>query len=155
ETGAEPTAGTGSSEDARPARGRFPLVVFAHGFDGEGSYFRGFGESWARHGYVVALPTFPLSRHGVDDAGDLAHQPRGISFVVDQLGGLDRDAPLAGHVDTETLAVGGPSLGSATVFGVGYNSCCVDDRIDAVVAVSGGPAGFPGGTYDGAPPTPM
>jgi hypothetical protein len=145
----------GSTEGAEPAAGTFPLVVFAHGFDGEGSFFRGFGESWARHGYVVALPTFPLSRHGVDDASDLVNQPGDISFVVDELGSLDRDDPLAGHVDAETLAVGGHSLGSATVFGVGYNSCCVDDRIDAVVAVSGGPAPFPGGTYDGAPPTPM
>src|SRR5262245_7516212 len=144
-----------STEDARPARGQFPLVVFAHGFDGDGSFFRGFGETWARHGYVVALPTFPLSRHGVDDASDLVNQPGDISFVVDELGSLDRDDPLAGHVDAETLAVGGHSLGSATVFGVGYNSCCVDDRIDAVVAVSGGPAPFAGGTYDGAPATPM
>jgi dienelactone hydrolase len=147
--------GTGSTLDAAPATGEFPLVVFAHGYDGEGDFFRSFGESWARHGYVVALPTFPLSRHGIADASDLVNQPGDISFVVDELGSLDGDDPLAGHVDAETLAVGGHSLGSATAFGVGYNSCCVDQRIDAVVAVSGGPAPFPAGSYDGAPPTPM
>jgi dienelactone hydrolase len=152
---ADSTDGAGSTADAEPAAGEFPLVVFVHGFDGEGSFFRSFGESWARHGYVVALPTFPLSRHGIADAGDVVNQPGDISLVVDELGSLDRDDPLAAHVDAETLAVGGHSLGSATVFGVGYNSCCVDDRIDAVVAVSGGPAPFPAGTYDGAPPTPM
>jgi dienelactone hydrolase len=153
----EPPAadGGGSTPDAEPAAGEFPLVVFAHGFDGEGSFFRNFGERLARHGYVVALPTFPLSRHGIADADDVVNQPGDISFVVDQLGGLDPDDPLAGHVDAETLAVGGHSLGSATVFGVGYNSCCVDDRIDAVVAVSGGPYPFPAGNYDDAPPTPM
>ncbi len=154
--GTPPAAdGGGSTQDAEPAAGEFPLVVFAHGFNGEGSFFRSFGDRWARHGYVVALPTFPLSRHGIADADDVVNQPGDISFVVDKLGGLDPDDPLAGHVDAETLAVGGHSLGSATVFGVGYNSCCVDDRIDAVVAVSGGPYPFPDGNYDDAPPTPM
>jgi dienelactone hydrolase len=144
-----------AGDDAEPAAGTFPLVVFVHGFDGEGSFFRAFGESWARHGYVVALPTFPLSRHGIADSNDVVNQPGDISFVADELGSLDRGDPLAGHVDADTLAVGGHSLGSATVFGVGYNSCCVDDRIDAVIAVSGGPYPFPAGNYDDPPATPM
>lgn len=141
--------------DAPPAEGTWPLVVFAHGWSGRAETFSGFAALWARHGYVVALPTFPLSRDGIAVSDDLPQQPGDVSFVVDSLADLGGDDPLAGHVDTETLAVGGHSLGSATVFGVAYNSCCLDERIDATIPVSGGPLGYPGGTYDDRPPTPM
>lgn len=159
EPGAEPTgdpAVAGSSiEDAAPAPGAFPLVVFAHGFNGAGVFFRGFAERWAREGYVVALPTFPLSQIDIAVSSDLVNQPGDVSFVIDELAGLDEDDPLAGHVDADHLAVGGHSLGSATVFGVAYNSCCLDERIDATIPVSGGNLPFEGGTYDDRPATPM
>ena len=51
--------------------------------------------------------------------------------------------------------MGGHSLGGVTVLGIGYNSCCVDERVDAVVQVSGGPLPFEGGDYETPPPTPM
>ena len=130
-------------------------MVFAHGYSGLGRFFRGFAEGWAREGYVVALPTFPLSRNGVDVSADVQNQPGDISFVIDELAGLDDDDPLAGHVDVERVAVGGHSLGGATVLGVGYNSCCVDERVDAVVQVSGGPLPYDGGDYETPPATPM
>lgn len=160
EPGAEPPADPATPvvarEGAKPARGApFPLVVFAHGFNGQGRYFEGFAQRWARQGYAVALPTFPLSRTGIADSEDVVNQPGDISFVVDEIAGLDRDDPLAGDVDTEKLVVGGHSLGSATVFGVAYNSCCVDERIDGVISVSGGPLPYPGGDYDGHPTTPL
>jgi dienelactone hydrolase len=159
EAGAEPPGEPGapgaSVEDAPPAPGSFPLVVFAHGWNGLGDTFRGFAERWAREGYVVALPTFPLSQRDIAISADLANQPGDVSFVVDELAALADDDPLAGHVNVEQLAVGGHSLGSATVFGVAYNSCCTDERIDATIPVSGGTLPFEGGTYDGWPTTPM
>ena len=141
--------------NARPAAGRFPVVVFAHGFASEGADFRGFAERWARQGYAVALPTFPLSRRGIAYSPDYVHQPGDVSFVVDQLAALDRRGPLAGRLDTGKLVVAGHSLGSATVVGTAYNSCCVDRRIDGVISVSGGPLAYPGGSYDHRPATPM
>jgi dienelactone hydrolase len=154
--GEQPGVPATSTDDADPAPdGPFPLVVFAHGFNGQGRYFEGFAQRWARQGYAVALPTFPLSRTGIADSEDVVNQPGDISFVVDEIAGLDRDDPLAGAVDTEKLVVGGHSLGSATVFGVAYNSCCVDERIDGVISVSGGPLPYPGGDYDGHPTTPL
>jgi len=158
EPGPEPTAPGapgGSVEDAAPADGEFPLIVFAHGFNGLGRFFRGYAEGWAREGYVVALPTFPLSRNGVAVSADAQNQPADVSFVIDELSALGPDDPLAGHVDDELVAVGGHSLGGATVLGATYNSCCADDRIDAVVQVAGGPLPFEGGTYQGGSQTPM
>jgi dienelactone hydrolase len=154
--GEQPGAPATSTDGADPAAGGpFPLVVFAHGFNGQGAFFTGFAQRWARHGYVVALPTFPLRRTGVGVADDVVHQPGDMSFVVDELAGLRADDPLARIIDTDKLVVGGHSLGSATVFGVAYNSCCVDDRIDGVISVSGGPLPYPGGDYDDHPTTPL
>ncbi len=150
-----PGASLGSVEDAAPAEGEFPLVVFAHGYNGAGWFFRGYAEGWARLGYVVALPTFPLSQNGIAVSSDAQNQPADVSFVIDELAGLPDDDPLAGRVDLEHVAVGGHSLGGATVMGVTYNSCCADDRVDAAIQVSGGPLPFDGGTYDAPPATPM
>jgi dienelactone hydrolase len=159
EPGPDPTVDVGAEstavDDAPPAPGRFPLVVFAHGFNGLGTYFRGYAESWAREGYVVALPTFPLSQEGVSILADVANQPADVSFVIDQLTGVGSDQALADHVDAENIAVGGHSLGGATVFGVAYNSCCIDERIDATIPVAGGPLPFAGGDYEDQPATPM
>ncbi len=138
----------GSSRvDAPPADGPFPLVVFAHGFNGRGDAFVPYGEMWAREGYVVALPTFPLSRQGVGDAADFQNQPGDVSFVIDQVLGFGGGDPLAGIADADHIAVGGHSLGAVTVFGVAYNTCCRDDRIDAAISVSGGGLRFDGGDY--------
>jgi dienelactone hydrolase len=138
----------GSSRvDAPPADGPFPLVVFAHGFNGRGDAFVPYGEMWARAGYVVALPTFPLTRQGVGDAADYQNQPGDVSFVIDQVLGFRGGDPLAGIADPDHIAVGGHSLGAVTVFGAAYNTCCRDDRIDAVISVSGGGLQFDGGEY--------
>ena len=150
----DPATAGAATVDAPPAEGAHPLVVFAHGWNGRADNFAGFAERWAREGYVVALPTFPLSREGVA-VDDLPDQPGDISFVVDELTTLDDGDPLAGHVDVERLAVGGHSLGSATTFGVAYNSCCLDERIDATFPVSGGMLAIEGGDFDDAPATPM
>jgi dienelactone hydrolase len=150
----EPATAGAAMPDAPPADGAHPLVVFAHGWNGRTDNFLGFAERWAREGYVVALPTFPLSQEGIG-VQDLASQPGDVSFVIDELAGLDGDDPLAGHVDVDRLAVGGHSLGSATTFGVAYNSCCLDERIDATFPVSGGNLPIEGGDYENAPATPM
>lgn len=111
--------------DAEVAAGAFPLLVFAHGWSGSGASLVAPARRWASAGYVVALPTFPLSRDGIASDVDMENQPGDVSFVIDTL--LARaesdDDPLAGHIDADRVAVGGHSLGSATVFGF-HNACC-------------------------------
>lgn len=147
--------------DAVPAEGPFPLVVFAHGWQGRGSAFVPLAEQWARAGHVVALPTFPLSRLGIGFSDDYVNQTDDIAFVIDHLTGegvgtgLDADDPLVASVDGDRIAIGGHSLGAATVFRGAYNDCCVDDRIDATVTVAGGPLDITEPGYGDQPDTPM
>jgi predicted dienelactone hydrolase len=140
--GAEPV------DDAPAADGRFPLLVFAHGWTGTGPSLVPAARHWAEAGYVVALPTFPLSKEGIGFSDDLPQQPGDVSFTIDTVlaYGDDPDGPLGGHVDPEHVAVGGHSLGGATAFGF-LNTCCDDPRVDAVVSVAGGPMPYEGGDY--------
>jgi predicted dienelactone hydrolase len=150
--GREPPADSG----AAPVGGPLPLLVFGHGWNGSGASLLAPASRWASAGYVVALPTFPLSREGIAVSDDLVHQPGDVSFVIDTLlaRSADPDDLLADRIDPDRIAVGGHSLGSATAFGF-ENSCCRDDRVRAIVAISGGPAPYATGGYDATFTTPL
>lgn len=141
----EPTMPT---DDAPPAPGRFPLVVFSHGWTASGPVYEGRIKEWARAGYIVAAPTYPLSSGRGGVLGDYVNQPGDVSFVIDQLLALPADDPLADHLDTEQVAAAGHSLGAITTLGVSLNSCCADDRLDAAVELSGIRLPFPDGAFD-------
>jgi dienelactone hydrolase len=122
---------------------------------GNGASLLPLAERWARSGYVVALPTFPLSRAPIGFSEDDVNQPADISFVIDELLALEGDHVLAGVVDGERVALGGHSLGAATVFRAVYSGCCTDERIDATITVSGGPKDASDATYQDQPDVPM
>jgi dienelactone hydrolase len=142
--------------DAKVAAGELPLLVFAHGWSGSGASLVGPARRWAAAGYVVALPTFPLSKEPVGFSDDVINQPGDVSFVIDTLlaDAKDADSYLDGHIDADRIAVGGHSLGSVTAFGF-QNSCCKDPRVKAIVAASGGPQPYSTGDYDKTFATPM
>lgn len=75
---------------------------------------------------------------------DYANQPADLSFVIDRVlqQAHHRDSPLYRRVDARHLGVAGHSLGGVTVYGVVFNSCCRDRRIDAVVVMDGRTAPF-------------
>jgi dienelactone hydrolase len=166
-----PTAPNGSApgRDSRTLRtnifypdapGRFPLVVFSHGLGALGRIYLVILESWAREGYVVAAPDFPLSRASAPGGAaydDYVNQPADQSFLIDQLLRLDADpaSVLYGRIDRDRIGASGQSLGGLTTFGLTLNTCCRDRRIDAAVPMAGLLAPFPGGDYSGrgAPPT--
>ena len=151
-----PTVVDGSAaspvENAPPAGGPYPLVLFAHGLSG---YPKGYGEflaAIASGGYIVVAPVFPRSSRfnpGGADAGDTGSQPGDLSFLIDTVVQLDADPqwPLANMVDSSRIAAIGHSNGAITVLGIGANSCCRDERVDAVVPMAGPPAPFEG-EYD-------
>lgn len=140
------------AENAQPVGGPYPLVLFAHGLSG---YPEGYGEflaAIASAGYIVVAPEFPRSSRfnpGGADAGDTGSQPGDLSFLIDSIVQLGADPQwlLANMVDSSRIAAIGHSNGAITVLGIGANSCCRDERVDAVVPMAGPPAPFEG-EYD-------
>ena len=158
-----PATGPASSVDVRnatPARGAgpFPLVVFGHGFAVTPAPYARLLQAWARAGYVVAAPIFPLENAnapGGPDESDLVHQPRDISFVITRMieaSGVPRGF-LAETIDPRRIAVSGQSDGGETALAVAYDGLFVDRRVDAAVILSG--AVIPGvGGFDFPAPSP-
>jgi len=122
--------------------GPMPLVVLAHGDNGNPNKFTQLIGSWAAAGYVVAAPAFPLTSNttpGGSSPGDVSNQPADVSFVIDKVLKMSRPkahSPLAGLVDKRHIGVAGLSLGGTTVYGLVFNTCCRDKRVDAAVLMS-------------------
>jgi alpha-beta hydrolase superfamily lysophospholipase len=138
----EATANEIAEAPPRRTEGGYPLVVFSHGFTGNGPAYAITLRGWAAAGYVVAAPTFPLTAGGTPGGPrlvDYANQPADVSHVLDEVLRLDATPghPLADMVDEEHVAAGGHSLGGATTVGLGFNSCCQDPRVDAYVPIAG------------------
>jgi fermentation-respiration switch protein FrsA (DUF1100 family) len=133
------------------SRKRFPLVVFSHGHTASGPLYQVLLERFARAGYVVVAPTFPLSSGGAPGGpslGDYVNQPADVSFVLDRvLRRARNDRRLRETIDTRRIGAVGHSLGAITTLGVTTNSCCLDRRIDAAVAWSGVQLPFSGGSF--------
>lgn len=146
--GVTPVAG------ATPAGARFPLVVFAPGFDLGPSSYLPLLASWARAGYVVAAVMFPLTgpnTPGGPDEYDIVNQPADVRFVITQVLEASRtgNGTLSRLVDPAHIAVAGHSDGAQTAILVGAGGCCRDPRVDAIVPMSG--ANLPAGAYFESP----
>jgi dienelactone hydrolase len=142
-----PAAGPASGTDRRhapPARsgGPFPLIVFGHGFDVTPELYARLLQAWARAGYVVAAPGFPLATPaapGGPTEVDLPNQPADMSFVISQMLRAS-SAPsglLTGLIATRQIAVAGQSDGGDTALAVAYDPPYRDHRIRAAVILSG------------------
>lgn len=132
--------------------GPFPLIVHAHGFDGNAGKYTELLTAWAEAGFVVAAPTFPLTNDVGDPPGvfaDYQNQPGDVAFVIDELLAASAgDHPeLEGRIDEERIGVSGHSLGGVTVYGLVFNDCCRDERVDAAVALSAASLDFDDGSY--------
>ena len=139
-------------EDATPVGGPYPLVLFAHGLSGIPERNLELLSAIAADGHVVVAPEFPRTsgrNSPGPDPADTGSQPGDLSFLIDTIVQLGSDPqwPLAGMVDDSSIAAIGHSNGAITVLGIGANSCCRDERVDAVVAMAGPPAPFEG-EYD-------
>lgn len=127
---------------ATPAKGPFPLVVFAHGFAVTPTIYSRLLESWTRAGYVVAAPVFPLENEhapGGPDESDLVNEPTDTSFVITQLlaGNAAGAGVFAGLIDPTRVAVAGQSDGGEAALAVAYSRRFADPRVHAAIVLSG------------------
>jgi dienelactone hydrolase len=131
----------------------FPLIVFGHGFALTPQSYSRLLRAWARAGYIVAAPVFPVENRnapGGPDEGDLVNQPADMSFVLTRL--TAATSPLRRLIDPGRIAFAGQSDGAETAFSAAYDRRFIDRRVDAAVVMSG--AALPGFTRPplGAPP---
>ena len=127
-----------------------PLVVFAHGFALTPDSYAGLLDAWARAGYVVAAPAFPVERAnapGGPSETDLVNEPGDLRFVVSRL--IGKSSPLRGLIDATKIAVAGQSDGAEAALSAAYDTRFRDRRIDAAIILSG--AALPG--FTGPPPS--
>lgn len=142
--------------DASPRTGRrYPLIVWAHGNGARGANAPTVVRDWARRGFVVVAPDFPVSsraRSNTDAIDDWANQPGDLRFVIDAI--LEGDAlwDVGRLVDPERIGIAGHSLGAITVLAAAYGPD-PDERIDAVVSLAGMP--LLAGTDVGSRETPL
>jgi predicted dienelactone hydrolase len=142
-----PAVGASSATDVRnapanTAAGSFPLVVFGHGFAVTPQLYRRMLVAWARAGYVVAAPVFPLENAnapGGPDESDLVNQPADMSLVISRLLAASKagSGPFAGLIDPKRIAVSGQSDGGDTALAATYDEQFRDPRIGAAVILSG------------------
>jgi hypothetical protein len=116
-------------------------------------------DAWARAGYVVAAPIFPLGNAhapGGPNESDIVNQPRDMSFVISRMLALSaaRHGLFAGLLSRSEIAVSGQSDGGETALAAAYDRYYVDRRIRAAVILSGAEIpGVPGWTFpSGSPP---
>jgi fermentation-respiration switch protein FrsA (DUF1100 family) len=137
--------------------GPYPLIVFGHGFNSSPAKYAGLLHAWAAAGYVVAAPSFPRAVEGAQlDEGDLNNEPGDLSFVITKLLAASASpGPLSGLIAPGRIGAAGHSDGADAALGVGYNTCCRDARVKAVVVGEGDEHAFPGGTYFPAGSAPL
>lgn len=124
----------------RPAvPGRWPLVVFGHGYQvGPGPY-EAMLRAWAAAGFVVAAPELPLSDQAVAgphlDENDLNNEPGDLRFVADAMTGTA--SPLAAVVDPTRVGLAGHSDGGEAALAASVRPTPVGmPAIRALIAMS-------------------
>lgn len=130
--------------DAPPARdgGPYPLIVFGHGFAVTPAPYTRLLRSWARAGYVVAAPVFPLGNAdapGGPDESDLPNQPADLSLVISRVlaASATPGDPFTNLIDRRSVAVAGQSDGGDTALASAFDPRLRDRRVRAAVILSG------------------
>ena len=133
------------------APGRFPLVVFTHGYSGfrdQSTFLTSRLASW---GFVVAAPDLPdndltavLSGASSQGIGtDVAEQQHTITLMGDE--NAATSGTFSGHLDMSRIAAVGHSLGGA----VSEALAVADPRVDTFIGMAGATVGSFGQSSSG------
>jgi dienelactone hydrolase len=131
--------------DARPAAGRYPLIVWSHGFYSYPEQQQTITELFAANGFVVVAPLYPYTKKDTKhfNRNDVPNQSLDASFAITKM--LEPGNPLAAHIDPTRMAAAGHSGGGTTTNGLFTKHR--DPRLKAAIVVSGRPLG----AYTGTP----
>ena len=122
--------------------GRFPLVIFAQGYDVTPLTYQRFCSQLASSGYLVAAPSFPLedpTRGFGLDRSDLPHEATDVSFLISAL----ETSALRTRFNPAQVAVVGHSDGADVALMLGYQKGAVDARVRAIVSDAPDPMSGP------------
>lgn len=134
------------------APGRYPLVVFSHGYAGfrdQSTFLTSFLASW---GFVVAAPD-----HDSRDLTAVLGGPTGATAKTTDVGDLEatialmahesatRGSPFHHHVDTKKIGAVGHSAGGVAVEAL----AAVDPKVSTFIGLAGASVGLPGDAKHG------
>jgi len=155
--------------DAAPlaAQGRFPMMVFSHGYSGGGISSVFLTEALASRGWIVVAPDHhdrhssirirsgqlknfdrkglwqharEISESGPDDRDKYLYRLDEMRFVIDQMIVSEEFRDV---IDSNRIAVGGHSIGGYTALGLcGPVKERLDSRIKAILLFSTGAGGY-------------
>ncbi len=140
-----------AAPDGAVAPGRFPLIVFSHGFLGAGDQTIFLTENLARMGYVVAAPDHADAGTGnesvavpnfVDprswDDKKYLDRKEDLSALIDHLTEATNAATfLRDHIDAHAIGAAGHSLGGYIALGMaGARPAWRDERVRAALLLS-------------------
>ena len=108
-----PFFGAAHSE-APPQSGRFPVIVFSHGFSLNPEWYLDLVEHLASWGFVVLAPQHTESDWKTDVVASTVTRPLDVSATLD----FAADGPLSDVLDTERVGVVGHSYGGYTALAV-------------------------------------
>jgi pimeloyl-ACP methyl ester carboxylesterase len=116
-------------------------MVFVHGLSETPNVYADLLARVAAAGYVVAAPALPLSNGdaaGGPSQADVASHAADVRFVLTQLLAQTTQArdPLHGVIAPDRVAVAGHSMGGAIAYSLGFERCCRDPRVLAVLDFS-------------------
>ena len=134
-TGDAPSTYTyAASRDAKPADGKFPVVLFSHGFGGFRTQSTFLTAYLASRGMVVISPDHPSRDLGAALTGGSFETDDPQVHLLESLDYLVNDTEIfADHVDASKVAAIGHSAGGGTVL-----AAAEDERIDGYVSLASG-----------------
>jgi predicted dienelactone hydrolase len=147
------TSPSGGHRGVAVAPGRFPLVVFSHGYAGfrdQSAFVTSFLATW---GFVVAAPD-----HYSRDLTEILGGPTGatakttdvqdLEATISLMGHQNASAgsPFHGHVDTKKVGAFGHSAGGVAVEAL----AAVDPKVATFIGLAGATVGLPGNATHGS-----
>jgi predicted dienelactone hydrolase len=133
------------------ASGRFPLVIFSHGFSGFRDQSTFLTTRLASWGFVVAAADLPdndltavlSGKSNKSDTADIAEQQQVITLMGDE---ARASGEFQGHLDMGRIAAVGHSLGGA----LSEALAAADPRVSTFIGLAGATVGSFGQTTSGA-----